>query len=168
MQLEDIISQRECVEKEARTWLNTPFHHEGRVKKAGVDCAQFLAGVMENVFSIKVRFPEFPGYARGHYPAQWHLHDLDNEAKANFYLHAFEENPNFIEIDKSKIGKGDILLSVIGRTFCHGGIVINWPEVIQSESATLGKGCVCLANASCNWFLTRREIKFFSWREWHV
>ena len=29
----------------ARTWLGTPYHHQGRVKGAGVDCAGLLVGV---------------------------------------------------------------------------------------------------------------------------
>lgn len=30
---------------EARTWLATPFHHQGRVKGAGVDCVGLVIGV---------------------------------------------------------------------------------------------------------------------------
>jgi cell wall-associated NlpC family hydrolase len=32
-------SIRAAVVAEARSWLGTPFHHQGRVKAAGVDCA---------------------------------------------------------------------------------------------------------------------------------
>lgn len=30
---------REKIVVEARTWIDTPFHHQGRVKSVGVDCA---------------------------------------------------------------------------------------------------------------------------------
>lgn len=30
---------------EARTWIGTPFHHQGRVKGAGVDCIGLVIGV---------------------------------------------------------------------------------------------------------------------------
>lgn len=30
---------------EARTWLGTPFHHQGRLKGVGVDCAGVAVGV---------------------------------------------------------------------------------------------------------------------------
>lgn len=30
---------------EARTWIGTPFRHQGRIKGVGVDCAGFLIGV---------------------------------------------------------------------------------------------------------------------------
>ena len=33
----------------ARTWLGTPYHHQGRVKGAGVDCAGLLGGVAKEL-----------------------------------------------------------------------------------------------------------------------
>ena len=33
----------------ARTWLCTPYHHQGRVKGAGVDCAGLLVGVAKEL-----------------------------------------------------------------------------------------------------------------------
>jgi cell wall-associated NlpC family hydrolase len=44
--LKDITS--EGVQKilaEAKTWLRTPYHAHAQVKRHGVDCAQFIAGV---------------------------------------------------------------------------------------------------------------------------
>lgn len=31
--------------RQARTWLNTPYHHQGRLKGVGVDCAGLIIGV---------------------------------------------------------------------------------------------------------------------------
>lgn len=39
------IVTRAQIVSEARTWLGTPFHHQGRVKGCGVDCAGVVAGV---------------------------------------------------------------------------------------------------------------------------
>lgn len=39
---------REQLISEARSWLGTPFHHQGRVKGAGVDCV----GVLVKTLSI--------------------------------------------------------------------------------------------------------------------
>tara|TARA_R110002033_G_scaffold26757_12_gene61178 strand:- start:47703 stop:48116 length:414 start_codon:yes stop_codon:yes gene_type:complete len=36
---------REDVVCQARTWLGTPFHHQGRLKDIGVDCAGVVVGV---------------------------------------------------------------------------------------------------------------------------
>ena len=33
---------------EARTWLGTPFHHQGRLKGVGVDCAGVAIGTAKN------------------------------------------------------------------------------------------------------------------------
>lgn len=36
---------REEIVCAARTWLGTPFHHQGRLKGTGVDCAGLIVGV---------------------------------------------------------------------------------------------------------------------------
>lgn len=36
---------REQIVAEARTWLKTPFRHQGRVRGVGVDCAGVVVGV---------------------------------------------------------------------------------------------------------------------------
>lgn len=41
---------------EARTWANTPFRHQGRLKGLGVDCAGFVALVAHNA-GITVEIP---------------------------------------------------------------------------------------------------------------
>jgi cell wall-associated NlpC family hydrolase len=42
--------------EEARTWRNTPFLHQGRLKNLGVDCAGFIGEVARNV-GINVDIP---------------------------------------------------------------------------------------------------------------
>jgi len=37
--------QRSQVLREARTWIGTPFHHQGRQKAVGVDCVGLTIGV---------------------------------------------------------------------------------------------------------------------------
>lgn len=46
---------------EARTWLGTPFHHQGRVKGAGVDCVG-TPGESARALGCKVDYPS--GYSR--------------------------------------------------------------------------------------------------------
>jgi len=36
-----------CIIAEARTWLGTPWHHQGRVRGAGVDCGGFVLEVFK-------------------------------------------------------------------------------------------------------------------------
>lgn len=35
--------------KQARTWIGTPYHHQGRVKKVGADCIGLLVGVLKDL-----------------------------------------------------------------------------------------------------------------------
>lgn len=39
------MTTREQVLAVARTWIGTPFHHQGRIKHVGADCVGFLSGV---------------------------------------------------------------------------------------------------------------------------
>ena len=34
---------------EARSWLGTPFKHQGKLKNIGCDCIGFVTGVLENI-----------------------------------------------------------------------------------------------------------------------
>lgn len=45
----DIVNQ-------ARTWVDTPYHHQARVKGHGVDCAQLIIGVGQELNLV----PEYP------------------------------------------------------------------------------------------------------------
>lgn len=47
----------ERVVAEARSWKNTPFLHQGRLKGLGVDCAGFIALVAQNVGLTQVNIP---------------------------------------------------------------------------------------------------------------
>jgi len=46
---------------EARTWLDTPFHHQGRLKGGGVDCAGVPIGVAR---ALGLEWADATGYAR--------------------------------------------------------------------------------------------------------
>ena len=59
--------ERAAVVACARQWLRTPYHHRGRVKGAGVDCAMLLAEVYAEAGLVAP-------LAIPHYPPDWHLH----------------------------------------------------------------------------------------------
>lgn len=46
---------------EARSWLGTPFHHQGRVKGVGVDCAGLVVGVAK---AFGILLADQQGYSR--------------------------------------------------------------------------------------------------------
>lgn len=161
MSPEEIDIQRKAVCIESFEWIGTPFHHAACVKGGGVDCAH-VGATYEKILNIKLPFPKF-------YSAQWHLHEVETEDGPKIieiYLDGLASG-GFIEIQKSEVLPGDVVLSKIGRTFCHGGIIVGWPFVIQAESTPVGAGKVVKANATANWFLSGRMLKFFSYKDWH-
>jgi len=112
------LAQRAAVVAEAKTWLGTKFHHEARVKGAGVDCLQLLVGVFQNVGLVgKIEIP--------HYPIDWNLHrDAERYLEGLFrYGHEIPGPPL----------PGDIAMWRFGRCFSHAAIVVEWPTVIHAH-----------------------------------
>lgn len=117
-------AQRAAVVAEALTWLNTPYHHMGRVKGAGVDCGMLIAEVFERAGLI-------PHLNIEYYPMDWHLH-----RGAERYLGWVSKYAKEVQRDPLP---GDIVLHQWGRCISHGAIVIKWPMVIHSY---IGQGVV--------------------------
>ena len=51
-----MMTKRIEVLSEARSWIGTPYHHQARLKGHGVDCAQLVIGVGQNLGLI----PSYP------------------------------------------------------------------------------------------------------------
>jgi NlpC/P60 family putative phage cell wall peptidase len=64
------IARSEVIEA-ARSWLGTPFHHQGRVRGVGVDCAGVIVGVARELGLSEV---DATGY--GHRPDSRELERL--------------------------------------------------------------------------------------------
>jgi NlpC/P60 family putative phage cell wall peptidase len=108
---------RQAVINEAVSWIGTPFHHAARVKGAGVDCLMLLAEVYERAGVASHIEPPF-------YVPDWHLH-----RDAERYLEGL------LRYARSVAGPprpGDVALFKFGRTFSHGAIVTEWPQVIHA------------------------------------
>jgi len=140
---------RAAVVAEAMTWLGTPWRHRGRVKGAGVDCAQFIikcyagAGLIDD-------------FDTGEYPRDWHIH-RDEERFLTFV-------PRFArEIDAADVGSGDLILCKIGRVFSHGVIVTAWPQGIH---AAVNAGMVVLCDLDRDAGLIGGPRKFFTHEAW--
>lgn len=109
--------QRAAVIAEAKTWIGTPYHHMGRVKGAGVDCAMLLAEVYERAGIVQhVDIP--------YYPSDWHLNRDVERYLGELVGHAHE------------VGRppqpADIVVVKFGRTYSHGAIVVAWPLCIHA------------------------------------
>lgn len=110
--------RRQAVVDEALTWLRTPWHHEGRIKGAGVDCAQFLIGVFANVGLID-------DFQTAHYPADWHLHRSERR-----FLNLLLQYADPVEAPLP----GDIAMFQYGWQEAHGSIVVEaeGPTIIHA------------------------------------
>ena len=107
-----MMKTREQIVEEAKSWVGTPYLHQGFVKglQGGVDCCMILIGVYRD-FAEAVPMDTDPRP----YPMQWHLH-RDEER----YLGWFKKYAT--EVATPQIG--DIALFRFGRTVSHAGIVV--------------------------------------------
>ena len=90
---------------EARTWINTPFHHQGRVKSVGVDCAGVVIGTADALGLIS-SFEDKP-YAKS--PSA-------NQLRTTLKNY-------MIEIPVSEALPGDVLLFAFDREPQHVGFL---------------------------------------------
>lgn len=133
--------QRARVIAEAHTWIGTPYHHAGRIKGAGVDCATILCEVYEAAGVI-------PHVDPTPYPADWHLH-----RDAERYLGWLEQYGH--EVDEPRAG--DVIVWKFGRCFSHGAIMCENGHIIHSY---LGQG-VRLERRDADVF-RGRAVKYFT------
>lgn len=119
---------RDKVVAEVRSWVRTPYHHDAKVKGAGVDCAQVILQTFINVGIIDP--VDISGYTH-----DWHLHRNEEAylAVVESYLDplvdeefSFNDRPDFVA------GPGDVVVWRVGRTFSHGAIVTDWPRIVHS------------------------------------
>jgi len=109
--------QRQAVTAEARTWLGTPYHHHGRLKGVGVDCGQSLCAIYE---AAGVTAPIDPGT----YSTAWHLHRSEE-----LYVQ-WLERVGAVRTDVPVAG--DVALFRFGRTFSHGGVLVDRQTVLHA------------------------------------
>ena len=112
---------------EAMGWVGTRYHHQGRVKGAGVDCAMILCEVYHACGLIPFIDPR-------PYPMDWMLHRSEER-----YLGWIAKYGDKVADPQP----GDIALYRFGRCISHGAIVVGWPEVIHAvrgEGVVLGNG----------------------------
>lgn len=98
------MSKRESIVAEARAWLGTPYHHEGRVKGAGVDCIGLVIGVAR-----ELHLSDFDVRGYGSQPAAWGLEK-----------HADKQMRRINIVDRKV---GDVLLFRVENEPQHFGII---------------------------------------------
>lgn len=135
---------RAAIALEAFSWLSTPYHHSGRLKGIGVDCAMLPALVYHAVGLVPMLEPE--------YSPQWMLHH-DEEQFLGWV------RPHTREIARDEVKTGDMAMWKFGRTYSHSAIVIDPPTIIHAVAKNHG---VILGNMDQDIDLTSRPVLFFS------
>lgn len=102
------IEQRQSIIEAARSFIGTRYHHEGKIRGVGVDCATLITMSFEQA---GVR----PPINIATYSAQWHIHSEDP-----LYEKAIAANGGKL-VDSPQVG--DIALYFQGKQFAHGTIV---------------------------------------------
>lgn len=110
-------NQRVRVAAQAVSWLATPYHHHGRVKGVGVDCANLLCAVYHEAGVIGNIDPGF-------YPHDWHLHHNDE------LFIQWVERTGAHSVEKPMTG--DVALFRFGRTFSHGAVMISAETIVHA------------------------------------
>lgn len=131
-----VMENRIRIVLEAFEWVGTPYHHQARVKGVGVDCAQLVAGVAENVF------PRLKPINTEVYSVEWHMHN--REEKMCNIIERFKCTR--IEVEDRQ--PGDILTFQFGRVQSHMGILINDNQFIH---ARMDVGKVVINQLSGDW-----------------
>lgn len=136
---------RSKIVEEAISWLRTPWHHEARVKGAGVDCAQFLIAVYSAVGLVEP-------FETHQYSPDWHLHR--DEPLFLQYLRQYA-----VEVQEPL--PGDIVMWNFGRHEAHGSIVVEWPLIIHAYKE---ERAVCYTDVSTS-PIRRRLAGFYRLKE---
>lgn len=94
------MTARDKIVAAARGWLGTPFHHQGRLKGVGVDCAGVIVEVARE---LNIGDVDMQGY--GHRPDSRELERLCHEHMTR------------VPVDQAK--PGDVLLILIDKAPQH-------------------------------------------------
>lgn len=116
---------------EARSWIGTKFHHQGRIKKTfshngGCDCIGFVIGVADNI-GLKFEGKPYSFYDDLDYPKYPHKNKLEQ------VIQKF-----MIKIDESSYQTGDVLLFKFDKNPQHVGLVSYHNNIIHCYAQAKG------------------------------
>lgn len=115
-----IAAERAAVVAEAHTWIGTPYHVGAKLKRVGVDCAQLLVAVYEQLSLVEdVRLEP--------YNTQWFLHKTEELFLAGIASYCYRAGGFLTTVEP-----GDILLYRYGRAVSHGAIAVTPTSVVHA------------------------------------
>lgn len=112
---------RSKIVKQARTWLGTKYHHQGRLKKSvncsgGVDCIGLVIGVADELAICDYQGNPLSRYDRNNYSMQPEGEKLALSIGAHLY-----------PVEPAKMKVGDVLLFKFWKEPQHVGILSKYP-----------------------------------------
>lgn len=110
---------RALLQDEAQRWIGTPYHHQGCVHGAGVDCLMLLVAVFKAVGALPAAFDPRP------YAPQWHLHRSEE-----VYLAGLDTLLRPLG-DGEPLQAGDVVVWRFGRTFSHAGLIVQRAAALE-------------------------------------
>lgn len=108
---------------EARSWIGTPFHHQGRVKGAGCDCIGMVLGTLHNA-GARSRVPDGSGNVMPF--TDFDRTDYSPDPNSERLKHTLDQH--LIRVPLDSISAGDVLLFKIIQLPQHVGIVGDHPS----------------------------------------
>ena len=112
MYLFDDEEKRKQLKEILDSWIGTPFRHRSGVKGLGVDCAHFIACVIEEMGILRWRKNLIPDY-----PHDWHLHNT-----RELFKESIEKELPVESISIDDVRDGDLVLLHYGKAASHGAI----------------------------------------------
>lgn len=135
---------RQAIVAAALRWEGTPYHHRARVLGVGCDCLMLIVDAYQAVGLLPADLvvPD--------YPRDIMFHTDDSRYLDGVLQHCHEvEQPL----------PGDLVMWQYGRTWSHGGIVLDWPRIIHAYAPL---SHVTVMRVQDDSRLLRRKARFFS------
>lgn len=151
--------QRSQVVELARLWLNTPYHHMGRVRGSGADCAMFPLAVYEEAGVVRPLSVEGAPGATAPYDVEWYPLDWHFHRSVERYLEIVQQ---LADEHSGPPMPGDFVLFKFGHAFSHGAIVVEWPLCVHAH---MHRGVVyvdVLQDPKLGRKVKRGEVRFFT------
>lgn len=99
--------KRKDIVSVAKSWINTPYHHQASLKNVGCDCIGLLIGVWRELIG---ELPTEPPI----YSPQWYLHQKESQL-----IKVLKETYGFVEITSSYPPAGSVLCMGLERGPAH-------------------------------------------------
>jgi NlpC/P60 family putative phage cell wall peptidase len=134
----------EQVIAEARSWIDTPFHHQAMLKGVGADCVGLIRGVSTNLGGPfdPVQWERFKNYSRTPNPrkmmegiATFLLPVADGDLQLADVLHLQwrDEMPMHLALYATRDGRPTIIHALAdARRVCEHGFEPPWPDRVHS------------------------------------